>query len=249
MGLTNSTTSASSVDEKLMSFVKLIRRSNNLTEIEEQVFADPHLVRKMDKFGNTALHLAIYHKVPIKKLQLLIELGAILRSNDHELKSELTQTIMSESPLHWAVYYRSDAQIIELLIKSGSKLTETDSDGETALQLALRKNYVLIAATIIKNCQSVEECECLLLSDKITAYTENLNPQDKLEIKNLIQAQISRCRRTIFSLFLNGYSILREAAYANYINESQQGPKFLQEASSKILGDKILCTYLLEKYL
>jgi len=94
---------------------------------------NPSVDSTQDKYGCTALHVAVYNG-HVEAVKALIEANVNL---DTQAKDGCTA-------LHVAVY-KGHVEAVKMLIKAKANLDTQDENGLTALQIAQDKNYAEIA--------------------------------------------------------------------------------------------------------
>jgi ankyrin repeat protein len=108
------------VDPKVTALIAAVR-AGNLTEIEQQIAANPELVKGKDAGDSTALHHAAGFG-PIDNLQLLINKGADVNAKNRG----------GSTPLHWAIH---DEAKVRLLLAKGANVNAKQVQGRTPLYL------------------------------------------------------------------------------------------------------------------
>lgn len=105
---------------------------------------------KKDKFGNTALHYAIWYKAPFMALMLLIaQGGADINSKNNR----------GQSPLHYAKEHNS-ANYITFMVENGANINLQDNNGQTLMHLLVSqlnqdgktREKIFFLETILKRC-------------------------------------------------------------------------------------------------
>src|SRR4030095_2508365 len=109
------------VDPKVMALIASVRAGNR-SHIEQQISANPEMVKGKDAGGSTALHHAAGYG-PIGNLQLLINKGADVNAKNRR----------SSTPLHWAIH---DEAKVRLLLSKGANVNAKQAQGRTPLYLA-----------------------------------------------------------------------------------------------------------------
>jgi mono/diheme cytochrome c family protein len=110
-----------SVDPKVTALIASVRAGNR-SQIEQQISANPEMVKGKDAGGSTALHHAAGYG-PIGNLQLLINKGADVNAKNRR----------SSTPLHWAIH---DEAKVRLLLSKGANVNAKQAQGRTPLYLA-----------------------------------------------------------------------------------------------------------------
>jgi ankyrin repeat protein len=108
-------------DPKVTALIASVRAGDR-RGIEQQVAANPEVVKGVDDGGSTALHHAAGFG-PIDNLQLLVDRGADVNAKNRN----------GSTPLHWAVH---DEAKVRLLLSKGANVNAKQGVGRTPLYLA-----------------------------------------------------------------------------------------------------------------
>ncbi|EAX95794.1 ankyrin repeat protein, putative [Trichomonas vaginalis G3] len=136
----------------LESYDQIIVNDNNVEdyELEEEDYEDESIlhgpdINEKDKFGETALHVAVRNNCK-ETAEILISYGANVNEKDE----------YGKTALHYAAE-NNDKEIVEVLISHGANINEKDKNGVKAICIAARHNSGETAEVLISHGANINE--------------------------------------------------------------------------------------------